>query len=483
MKKILIILLLLSVSLSVKSIGVYSDYFMLTTDSYNAMIPQDLAQPAIVQNDYSVNLVPKISVDDTPAAFSLVPTAGLFDNPSDKYVVENTETISDIEIYAKVSIEWNQIVCDIRVRNTGANPTKIDFEYPLKGENKIFALFSPENYINRSANYMVLAQPELDGQALAIIGSQEIKPNFDNVLVDRNYPITFSLPALSPGETFSLQIKYFPFVLKEAGTLDYPIELYSFMSEPLIKVSGIANQTVTGTLDEKIAKIMDIVNVVPKKTGEFSGIHDVDLRSAELDSLDSSVYFKQLCIKSDVPCRLVVGKKDENYYAWVKAWNGNWVDIDVLSNARQAPAYDPFYLEPQTELHTMPFSDDKMKMVYEGTSWIGSMGQLGFLLYFIIIIVAAVGIVVSIMFKKIIFGKLLASRGVIGKPSIDVDGKYEVLSEEIDDPFLREIIKRIKEKGGMVNINQLVEEMHFSKQLVEDGVRYLADQKFIKKIM
>jgi len=485
MRRVIAFILLLSVCFSIKSVGLYNDYFTLVSDNYVAGIPQDLSQQAVIQNSYLISLSPKISVDDVPLNFSTsIPTA-LFDNPSDKYVIENKEVVSDMDISGRISAEGDQIVSDVSVRNTGSAAVKLDLEYRLNGQDgRTFSAFSPENYNNKTGNYLVLLQLNYNGQALAVIGSQEIRPSFVGILKDTVYVLYFSVPELGAGQTFSMQLKYRPFVLKEEGTLDYPIDLYCYMSEPLIKTAGTAPAiNATGEIDEKITSMMNAVSILAKKTGEFSGIHDVNFDEPQFDSLDSSVYFKQLCINSDVPCRLVIGKKDEMYYAWVKVYNGNWIDIDIQNNARQTPFYDAFYLEPKTGVHTMPLSEDAGKMLFDGTSWIASIGQTGFLIYFIIIIVIASMVIFLFQFKKVILGKLMAKKGVFNKVEAEVDGKYEVLSEEIDDPFLREIIRRIKEKDGLVKMEQLVETMHFSKELIEDGIRYLLDQKFIKKVM
>jgi len=281
-----------------------------------------------------------------------------------------------------------------------------------------------------------------------------------------------------------MQLKFLPFVLKQEGETAYPMDLHSFMSEPLVKMLGsMQTHSISGSPNDKIAYIINQVNERPKKSAEFSGLHDVVLDGSEFDSLDSAVYFKQLCVLADLPCQLVIGKTNEVYYAWVRVYSGNWVDVDAHAGARQAPSYGAFYAEPKAELHTMPFSDDKLAMVYGGTNWIASIGQMSFLVYFVIIIVIGALVIFMLFFKKVILARLLAKKGMIGKPSVEVEGKYEVLSEEVDDTFLREIIRRIKEKDGMVNMGQLVETMHFSKQLIEEGVRYLIDQKFIKKIM
>ena len=485
MKKIIILLLLVSVAFSVRGLGVYGDYTPIATDNYVVKVPQELSQPSVFQNSYLVTLMPKISINDASVEFSFTPPAGAFDAAADKYAMEKIETVSDHEIYAKVSIENGIVLTEIRVRNTGSAAAKLSLAYLVKGVGeKDISVFSPENYDNKSANYLVFLQPETNGQALAVLAPTEIKPTFPGVLTGKEYPIFFSVSSIGSGQTFSMQLKFMPFLLKQEGETVYPIDLYSFMSEPLITTSGnMLSNGASGSLDEKITAIISSVDGLSKKSAEFSGVHDVDLSGSEFDSLDSAVYFKQLCIQHEVPCQLVIGKKGEAYYAWVKAYNGNWVDIDAYAGAKQAPNYNIAYVEPKTELHTMPFSDDTLAMVHGGTSWIASIGQMGFLIYFIIIIVVGALGIFMVFFKKVILARLLAKKGVIGKPAAEVEGKYEVLSEEVDDTFLREIIRRIKEKDGIVNMGQLVETMHFSKQLIEEGIRYLVDQKFIKKIM
>ncbi len=483
MKKIIVLLLLVSIAFPLRGLGPYGDYTPVATDNYVIKVPGDLSQPSIFQNSYLVALVPKLTINDAVVEFSFAPPAGTFDAAADKYAMEKIETVSDHEVYAKVSIENGIVLSEIRVRNIGSSATRLSLSYLVRGEKDI-SVFSPENYDNKSANYLVFLQPGMNGQALGVLAPVEMKPTFQTFFTGMEYPIFFSVSSLGAGQTFSMQLKFMPFVLKQEGETGYPINLYPFMSEPLVKTSGGTQRSgASGTLDEKITAIIDLVGGLTKKSAEFSGLHDVDLGGGEFDSLDSAVYFKQLCIQHEVPCQLVIGNKDNTYYAWIKAYNGNWVDIDAYSGAKQVPEYSIFYAEPKTELHTMPFSDDALAMAQGGTSWIASMGQVSFLFYFVIIIVIGALVIFAFFFKKVILARLLAKKGMVGKPAAEVEGKYEVLSEEVDDTFLREIIRRIKEKDGMVNMGQLVETMHFSKQLIEEGIRYLIDQKFIRKIM
>ena len=485
MKTIIAFMLVLSAAFSITNIGAYGGYSALVSDNYVLKAPADFSQPAVIQNIWEVNLVPAISIAGAIIDFPVLPVEGAFGNPAGSYLVDKRDIISDAEISAKVAIDGNQMVSDISVKNSGASKVSVDIVYTIKGgQDKDFALFSPEEYTKAPGNYLVLLQPDYKGQALAVISSQELKPNFVNLLTSRMYAVSYTVSELEPGQTFSLQIKFYPFVLREEASSGYPNDFYSYMSEPLIRTAGAAPAGIwSGSADDRIQSMMDAVGSLPKKGAEFSDFHDVDFNAAEFDSLDASVYFKQLCINNDVPCQLVIGTNEGLNYAWVRAYNGNWVDIDVYNNEKAAPSYSSLYLEPKTEVHVMPFSDNAEKMVNDGTSWIGTIGQLNFLFYFIIIIVVACAAIVAFQFKKAILGKLLAKKGRIDESRTDVDGKYEVLNEDIDDPFMREIIKRIKDKDGIVNISQLVETMHYSKELIEDGITYLAEQKFLRKVM
>jgi len=485
MKMVIALVLMLSAAFSITNIGVYSGYSALVSDNYVLKAPADFSQPAVIQNMWAVNLVPTISIGGTRIDFPVLPAEETFKNPAGSYLVDKRDIISDAEISAKVAIDGNQIVSDISVKNSGASKVSVDIAYTINGEgDKSFSLFSPEGYTKTPSNYLVMTQPDYKGQALAVISSQELKPNFVNLLTSKAYAVSYTVSDLEPGQAFSLQIKFFPFVLGEEAKAGYPNDFYSYMSEPLIKTTGATPTGIwSGSADDKVKSMMDAVGNLPKKGAEFSDLHDVDFNAAEFDSLDASVYFKQLCINNDVPCQLVIGTKEGLNYAWVRVYNGNWVDIDVYNNEKVVPSYQSLYLEPKTDVHAMPFSDNAEKMINDGTSWISTIGQLNFLFYFIIIIVVACAAIVAFQFKKVILGKLLAKKGRIAESRIDVDGKYEVLNEDIDDPFMKEIIKKIKDKDGIVNISQLVETMHYSKELIEDGITYLAEQKFIRKVM
>ena len=486
MKKALALILLLSIAFPVKSLGYYGDYSALFTDNYVLKVPNDLTQQAVFQNKFMVNLVPKISIDSAASAFQATYSADLFSNPSDKYALVSASSEATIDIKSEVSIEFNQVISKIEIKNNGNAAVQVNLDYDIAGKGQ-FSMFSPENYNNVSKNYMVVMQPDLDGQALGIIGSSLLRPSFTGLYPQDNYMLSFTTAKLGPGETLSLELKFYPFtVRKEGGTAPlYPPELFSFMSEPLIDTSGsIAAIGEATTLSEKVDAMIEAVTSIAKKSdSSFTELHNVALSSTTgFDSLDSAEYFKQLCIQNDVPCRLVIGKSEDTYYAWVKAYNGQWVDVDVQNSEKQTPSYSAYYTEPTAEFHAMPYTDDNNKAAYEGTTWIAYIGQANFLIYFLVIIVIASSGVVFVMFRRAIMAKLLAGKGMTSKPVIEINGKYEILSEAIDDAFMKEIISKIKERGGIVNLDQMAETTHFSKELLEEGIRYLIDQKFARKI-
>jgi len=70
---------------------------------------------------YLISLTPKITVDDAPLDFSLTQPEGIFDNPAASYVIDNRDIVSDIDVYAKASIEGSQVVVEVSVKNGGSN--------------------------------------------------------------------------------------------------------------------------------------------------------------------------------------------------------------------------------------------------------------------------------------------------------------------------------------------------------------------------
>jgi hypothetical protein len=484
MKKIIVLLLLVAIALPIKSIAFHEERFVIATDDYVISIPQDLAQQTVIENAYNVNLIPQILFNSKSVNISLIPTAGAFDNPSDSYVIEETKIVDDLEIHEKITMDENQIVSEVSIKNNGASAGDLEFSYTVGGNGGLMALFSPTIYDNRSSKYLVAMQPAYNGRALALIASQSITPVFSEILTASDYEISFGLPKVAAGATVYTQMTFYPFILKSEETMDYPVELYSFMSEPLVNVTGtVPSSSFTGGLDDKLTQAMELVAPFVTSNGEFSSFHSVDLNGTNFDSLDCSVLLKQICIANNVPCRLVIGKNGDMYYSWIRAFNGQWINVDIQNGLRQEPQYAIVYLEPQTELHVMTAEDEPKKMLLDGTMWIAAMGQLNFLVYFIAIIAVASAAVVGVTFRKDLINRLLPKRGVVTRTVVEVDGKYEILSEETDDAFLKEILYYIKDKGGTVRMDNMVESMRFSKELLEDGVRYLIDQKFVRKVM
>jgi hypothetical protein len=307
----------------------------------------------------------------------------------------------------------------------------------------------------------------------------------------------------------------------------YPAEFSSHLSEPLITSSGDATGITLSeqSFERKITELTTKIYNISRNATEFSAFHDVDFGNA-VDSLGLSLFFKKACNSNGMLCRLVIGKKDDKYYAWAQVFTEKWVNVDVAKGLVQKPAYDVVYVEPTVEFHL--FEGDELKQVYRGMLWFGRGADI---LPFVLILVVFAGILIWLQLKydilaktplpkkipfKIPFRKAEAAPpaapmppgaqippeapsqpqapGQPPQPQIPVQppaqlivkrtflsGKYVLLNENVTDPLAKEVLKYMKTKQGIVSVEEYAGALGLSKELIEYGLQFLIKQGHVKK--
>ncbi|MFH0986619.1 MAG: hypothetical protein V1911_01070, partial [Candidatus Micrarchaeota archaeon] len=213
------------------------------------------------------------------------------------------------------------------------------------------------------------------------------------------------------------------------------------------------------------------------ESGEFVAITDVSLESQNKNSLAASVYFKEMCISAGLPCKLVIGSKDNMYYAWIKAYEGGWQDINVFANTKTAPeGYTIFYEEPVAEVHFLSATD--IQAIYDAVSFV-KVVEVDYSFLYLVFLAAAGGGFLFFLKKKIDQMKTESPKKDKLIRKTDINGDYRVLNKDVDQPFLVEIIKKIEENKGKVDMKKYSEELRYSEDLVKFAVTYLVDMKKI----
>ncbi len=76
----------------------------------------------------------------------------------------------------------------------------------------------------------------------------------------------------------------------------------------------------------------------------------------------------------------------------------------------------------------------------------------------------------------------MAGNDVMASPEFEPAGEYEILKERAEgDVFLKDLLQKIRESNGIVDIVKFAEEMGFSKELIKYSIIHLYEEGYIKK--
>jgi hypothetical protein len=486
MRFLVVILLLMAAVPAITYVGNYSGRFVLVTGSYVLQLPQNFSDSAIISGRYNVNLAPKIKVNDRTIAnvISVVPDS--FVNPADKFAFEDTQITDTADVLVRTEIKDKYIATATTVTSKAKMNIKLDLVFEISSSDN-FVLFSPALYEKKSETYFaVLNGTSLEGPALGIITSHAIQPTYSNLASMPSYSILLSVGTLKPGESFTMSVTYRPFDLERDVQRPYPSDITAHLQEPLIRMTDGAplklNFTNQSTNMNKVEAILTALINTTKAEGEFTALHDVVIGMTPYDSLTTSSYMKQNCRAYNIPCKLVIGQKSGKYYAWIQAWTNRWTDVDPQVGLVRKPDYNAIYTEPTPELHLLDTKSDAAKALYDATLFLKSTGESPYLMYLIIIVAAGVAFFFLLQFKAGLVTKLVIRKKPERTVRLEINGKYAVLKEDIDDAFLKDLLIMVKEKDGVVDARQLAAVLHVSQELVEYQIGYLRDQGYLKRV-
>ena len=345
-------------------------------------------------------------------------------------------------------------------------------------------------------NYAIVALPNSNqGPALAIVSTEQLAAGFTNLQQAQDYAINFQIQELAPGTTFQLTLTLLPFNLQsKKNTYKFTPDLSSHLYEPLVKTNENPDTTLsTDNADQQLNEALSKIALLNKGTPDFTALHDAQF-SSNLDSLDTAVLMKLYCQAYGIPCRLILGKNQTTMYAWVRAFTTDWKDIDVYENKPEKPAeYTVFYEEPKLELRIAPEKEKLEESLYEATTWIKQSDGFGIVIYAIVAIFLALA-------GYYVFTLAKTKQTPLGLPGQSknaqtgqeqrtpyattigvLDGTYEILKEQVSDPLVADVLSHVKQKTGVVDIDEYAIELKYSKEMVTYAVTFLIEQGFIRK--
>lgn len=480
LKTILCLLILSTMIFSVKNVDYYNGKFSIVTENYVLQLPQSLAEKAVLNHDYLISLVPSIKVNGDALTIAPSISPELINTPKSSFSFQVASEKNSVKIEEKIRIEEKQIISDIKITSNRDEISTISIYYPINAKNEK-TVFMPDLFSEKEEKYFVFMNTNLKGNALGLTFSSPMNLETQKIFIlnTSSYGILSKEVQLKKGQSFRIKAIYYPFNLQVKNESVFPLKYSSHLENIYIELIGKTLEPET-TVSDKIDQILETTGSFEKTgDGELLVIHSVNLNSPS-DSLDFAMYFKEMSSKMNVPTKLVIGKKDNFYYAWVQAYFGKWVDVDVFAGEREKPSgYSLVYLEPTVEMHYLQDSGDIHKDIYDSTAWLKSTQESGFMIYLILLIIAAIIIGIIISFKATDLSQRLKFESIEKQ---HLGGKYKILkNEKISDPFINDVFTAVCNKNGEVDLNNMAEEFHYSKDLISFAVAYLSDNDFIIK--
>jgi len=512
MKQWIILILLLTSGLAIKSLGAYEARYVLAADTYTVEVPQVLSRPIIIDNRYNAMLMPRITINGQARTIAMRIDVGQIQESIDAYSFAVEHTQDSVYISERVTFTGDEISSHVTIRNNAAETKNTEVTFELSSGQRM-TLFSPATYRNATDNYVIIGNENMRGLSLAVISSLGIGPEVVSTQFTKTtyFPLTNTV-ALRQGDTFDMTVRYKPILIYPDAEYNYPEQTAAHLEEPLVHTIGSTDKSITdapGRTTELLARL----GVLQSTDSSFLGMHDVDLSSMQQDSLGAAMVAKKVCINSGIPCKEMISKKDKNYYAWLQIYDGQWQNINPYAGNRDKPeGYTTFYEEPTPPLFLIPAGALDEETFYKSFASLGGTSLHPSFIFLVALAIIGVGLVYLMKYKsKQLFGRGLGNNEKaaeqpvqkqpfgFGKPAekeveatkpaqkqpelilSQIDGKYTIINANITDYFMKEVLQKIQQKNGNVVLDEFVRDMHYSPELIKYAIKYMHDQGNIKK--
>lgn len=482
-------LIALPIGLSIRTIGEYGEEHIISSEHYTARLHtgENLEvyseHPITINNKFRSDIVPTVTIDGNP--YRLVPVEDhelILESEKSEYHLEFMGEIDDVETTKELYIKEDRIVLKSTIENIGRENKEVETTYELESlvDSSIFYPGAVEEEYN---NYVILTNPDYKGNSLGVITNINLD-NEEPFMGFSEKEITRSAE-LSPGEEISLEVTFKPVnIWTEENQLDFPHEYSVFLENPLVGTIGDLDITLQGeNPSQKIIEMLSIVSEKEQSTTEgfFNNFEDVDLNTDRLNSLEASVIYKEICIQENIPCRIIVGEDErERNFAWIRVLeNGEWEDINPFTGTRSSPGYTKKYQEPNPMYIEIPGDTINEENYLESTKII-LRERINPLIYLGISIASTLIIMSFIFLKSDYLVQILTEEK--SECEIAMNGKCKILDDKdgSEDETCVQILEKIKEEDGEINVKKYSEDMGYSEDLIRHYLQYLDEEGIIE---
>lgn len=477
---IIVLTLIISLGISITSVGSYEDKEVLLTEDYTLQVSEEegyinLNEEMKINNKYAFTPIGPISIDDILVRPEIDPMeGGRIESEKDSYSLEFSVTHEDIDLIYSFEIHEDRIKYVVEATNTGDGVKTVNPTQAVRGI-KDTKIFFPSAVENETDQYAVLTNHNRKGLSLGIQTNTILQS--DEAFQEKQLLNIDKPMELQPGSTNTFKITLTPVNIWEADD-DLPFDSeYSYLLEnPLISSTGETEINVTG--EENVGKIDEILNQLQlgEGDGEFIEFSDVDVSGTLENSLEATIAFKETCIQEEIPCKIVVGDLGGYKYSWIRALENNeWVSIDPFQRNKIEPGgYTEIYEEPKPThieveaLEGEEYLEEIEEIIEEKISILPAL---------IPVVLFTGGLFIFLYLKSSYIIERLGTPTKEEKEKMKkpVEGRFKIKSKkgDLEKEAVIAIFEKILEEDGVVDLQKYAEETEYSKEFIEQCIIYL----------
>lgn len=475
-RETIFIFLLVGSGLCVSNPFFYEENYVILGEGMVSEIPLVLTDRALIEQQYYVNLMPDITVNGKKlnlVGFVLLPAGeDQTFKPSNSYYMKTLNDIDGYEISNELRIYENRIESTVSFSNRNSEAASVVMSNNFSAVRN-FTVFDPSQYTKQPTDYIVLMPPEEEGASLGVI-----YPGVDLTTERASFQripfheVSVRNTDVVRGGTFAYTMILYPMNLQREKELIYPLELSDNIRQKTFRIKGTL-ETFNSLEDAEMKLFGDAKGL------DGSQMHKVDFNANNRDFISAAAGYDKACETIGEVCRVFVGRKDGKYYAWGERYDGGqWLKNSLHG---MLPDYtETVYEEPTLKLVRISVTKEKMQAYYEATSFLLDLNKNETLMYFALVFVAGIVAIAIIHVKAKTMMKKTSKVSI--RPKTEIEGKYVVLKEKsFDDPLLSELMRIVKESGGVVSVKAIESATKYSPELISFGIQYLADEGVISK--
>ncbi len=484
------LLILSSIGISINLVGEYEGKHVIYTEDYTAQVPMqprnavDLARMTTINNKFDLDLIPAIRTEGEEYRF--VPPEGqelVLEEGREEYIIEFEGGTDQLRATNRIEIKQEEIHVETTVENIGETK-EFEIIYRAKGPQDT-KIFYPNAIDEGTNNYIVLTNQNHKGNSLGIVTNTIMTG--EEPFQNKSEEEIAKVIEIEPGDTETLEATYKPMnIWTEIHDLEFSPEYAAFLENPLLNTSGELDIEITeeepGRRTEEMLSKLSTEKQASENV-EFEELYDVDMEESEMNSLEATMMYKELCIQEEIPCKIMIGGGPESKFAWIKKLEGDeWIDVNPLEGTRSVPAYQVIYEEPTPSYVEVEGDTPAGEPYLEATEEYLIEG-IGTLILLAVTAVATLIVFVFLFVKSDYLIEKLTPKETENKNQEEpINGKYTLVSEkeDIEDRTVIPIFEKIKEENGKVDTEKYSEETKYSEKLIEHYIDYLRREGHIK---